>query len=60
MALAQVPALAQMRQGLAPADSSPSMTPLPPPQAASPIPDQQTLALPSQPAPGGQQQPGMF
>jgi hypothetical protein len=59
LALAQAPALAQLSQGLAPADSGPSFTPLPP--AAPPIPDQQQLAPPQQPpAAGQQQQPGAF
>jgi hypothetical protein len=58
VALAQAPALAQMRQGLAPADSNPSFAPLPP--AAPQIPDQQQLAPPQQAPSAGQQQPGVF
>ena len=59
LALAQAPAFAQLRQGLAPANSSPSFAPLPP--ATPQIPDQQQLAPPSQPpAAGQQQQPDMF
>ncbi len=58
LALAQCPAFAQMRQGLAPADSSPTFAPLPP--ASPQIPDQQTVAPPQQSPPAGQQQPGMF
>jgi hypothetical protein len=57
--LAQTSAFAQPRQGLAPADSSPSLTPLPP--ATPQVPDQQQLAPPEQaPAAGQQQQPGAF
>jgi hypothetical protein len=59
LALTQAPAFAQLRQGLAPADSSPSFTPLPP--ATPQVPDQQQLAPPQQaPAAGQQQQPGVF
>jgi hypothetical protein len=59
VALAQAPAFAQLRQGLAPADSGPSFTPLPP--ATQQIPDQQQLAPPQQPpAAGQQQQLGVF
>ena len=59
VALAQAPAFAQLRQGLAPADSGPSFTPLPP--ATPQVPDQQQLAPPQQtPSAGAQQQPGVF
>jgi hypothetical protein len=59
LALAQAPAVAQLSQGLAPADSGPSMTPLPP--ARPQVPDQQQLAPPQQaPSAGQQQQPGVF
>jgi hypothetical protein len=58
LALAQTPAFAQLRQGLAPSDSGPSFTPLPP--ATPPIPDQQQLAPPQQAPSAGQQQPGAF
>lgn len=59
LALAQAPAFAQLRQGLAPADSSPSFAPLPP--ATPQVPDQQQLAPPQQaPSAGQQQQSGVF
>jgi hypothetical protein len=58
LALAQAPAFAQLRQGLAPADSSPSFAPLPP--ATPQVPDQQQLAPPQQAPSAGQQQPGAF
>ncbi len=60
LALAQAPAaFAQPREGLAPAESSPGFTPLPP--ATPQVPDQQQLAPPQQaPAAGQQQQPGAF
>jgi hypothetical protein len=60
LALAQLPAFAQApRQGLAPDESGPSFSPLPP--ASPQIPDQQPLAPPQQsPSAGQQQQPGMF
>jgi hypothetical protein len=54
LALAQAPAFAQLRQGLAPADSSPSFAPLPP--ATPQVPDQQQLAPPQQASSAGQQQ----
>jgi hypothetical protein len=57
-ALAQAPAFAQLQLGLAPADSGPSMTPLPP--ATPQVPDQQQLAPPQQSPSAGQQQPGVF
>jgi hypothetical protein len=58
VALAQAPAFAQPRQELAPADSSPSFTPLPP--ATPQVPNQQQLAPPEQAPSAGQQQPGVF
>jgi hypothetical protein len=58
LALAQAPAFAQLQQGLAPADSGPSLTPLPP--ATPQVPDQQQLAPPQQAPSTGQQQPGVF